>query len=348
MSTPTTSRIPTLDGWRGIAILLVLFDHIQVAFKGDYLAPWMQSGQHGVTIFFVLSGFLITSKLLEGPIDLRRFYIRRFFRLMPAAWAYLACLLLFDALCHQHYVSMPEVASCVFFYRNFRGFDLTVAAGHFWSLSLEEQFYLVWPCILALAGLRRSRRIATAIAFAAVVACAGWRFTHWNYYNRLWFNFQTQVRVDAILIGCLLAFAMSDARARKFIVRYAIWWTAPALVWLTWCLVTYHQLPPLSESLCIAALLCATVCHSESAFFRWLNARPLTALGTISYSIYIWQQFFLLDRNPTVTLVMLCAMPFFALASYHWLERPAMRFGNRLTSTSRATEPTADLALATT
>src|SRR5712675_1226648 len=94
----TSRRIPALDGWRGIAIALVLFDHIQFALLRHYARPWAQTGRHGVTIFFVLSGFLITTKLLEDPTDLKRFYIRRFFRLMPVAWAFLAALLLFDRL----------------------------------------------------------------------------------------------------------------------------------------------------------------------------------------------------------------------------------------------------------
>jgi peptidoglycan/LPS O-acetylase OafA/YrhL len=83
------NRIPTLDGWRGIAILLVLFEHIGLSWFGGYSQPWLLTGQHGVTIFFVLSGFLITTKLLVSPIDLKQFYIRRFFRLMPAARAVL-------------------------------------------------------------------------------------------------------------------------------------------------------------------------------------------------------------------------------------------------------------------
>jgi peptidoglycan/LPS O-acetylase OafA/YrhL len=88
------NRIPALDGWRGIAIAPVLIDHIEHAVLHRYALPWTQTGQHGVTIFFVLSGFLITTKLLEGPIDLRRFYMRRAFRLMPVAWTFLAAMLI--------------------------------------------------------------------------------------------------------------------------------------------------------------------------------------------------------------------------------------------------------------
>ena len=84
-----SSRIPTLDGWRDIAILLVLFNHVMNACVNNVSSPWLATGHHGVTLFSVLSGFLITANLIAGPIDLKLFYIRRFFRLMPVAWAYL-------------------------------------------------------------------------------------------------------------------------------------------------------------------------------------------------------------------------------------------------------------------
>jgi Acyltransferase family len=110
---PTSHHIPVLDGWRGIAIALVLFDHVQYALFNGYAHPWLQTGQHGVTIFFVLSGFLITTKLLEGPIDLKRFYIRRFFRLIPVAWIFLVVLLLFDRLTGLRLTTWQEIRSCL-------------------------------------------------------------------------------------------------------------------------------------------------------------------------------------------------------------------------------------------
>ena len=88
-------RIPTLDGWRGIAILLVLVTHLQISLLGHLYGSyhWMDLGQHGVNLFFVLSGYLITSRLLgENKINLKAFYLRRFFRLMPCAWTYLLTL----------------------------------------------------------------------------------------------------------------------------------------------------------------------------------------------------------------------------------------------------------------
>jgi peptidoglycan/LPS O-acetylase OafA/YrhL len=222
----TNRRIPTLDGWRGIAIMLVLFDHIQDSLLNRYLRPWTQTGQHGVTIFFVLSGFLITSKLLEGPINLKHFYLRRFFRLMPAAWAFLCALVLLDLLTGAHIVTLAGLSACVFFYRNFAQNVGSPVTGHFWSLSLEEQFYMVWPCVLLLAGARRCRWIAATGA----IACASYRWFFWAYYNHNLMNNQTQVRADAPLIGCLLALLLADDRIRAIITRWSKFCALPAFV----------------------------------------------------------------------------------------------------------------------
>jgi peptidoglycan/LPS O-acetylase OafA/YrhL len=118
METPASSlapaRIPSLDGWRGVAIALVLFDHLQYTILGTHLWPWAETGQHGVTIFFVLSGFLITTTLVKNSFDFKRFYIRRFFRLMPVAWFYLVFLAALDGIFQARLFSLKEISSCVF------------------------------------------------------------------------------------------------------------------------------------------------------------------------------------------------------------------------------------------
>jgi peptidoglycan/LPS O-acetylase OafA/YrhL len=322
---PLANRIPTLDGWRGIAIMLVLFDHIQDSLRYRYWQPWTQTGQHGVTIFFVLSGFLITSKLLEGPIDIRRFYMRRFFRLMPAAWTYLATLLLIDWAFRFHLTSIAGIQASLFFYRNFSGNGGSGVTGHFWSLSLEEQFYLVWPCILLLAGMRRCRWIAAIGA----LACAGYRWLSWAHYDHNVINGQSQVRADALLVGCLLAMLLLDPRIRSAIGRWSKFCALPAFAVLLFCIARFQWLPPLYECLSIACLIAATTLHPGSVFARLLSFSPLAWLGTISYSLYLWQELFM----PFRSLWALCfAMPLFVLASYYLIERPSTRLGHRLTN----------------
>ena len=323
------NRIPTLDGWRGIAILLVMFDHTQRALTGGYLHPWLVTGQHGVTVFFVLSGFLITTKLLEGPIDLRSFYTRRFFRLIPVAWAYLIAVWLFGRLYGVNCFSFQDVASCVFFFRNLViNPHLSIFTIHFWSLSMEEQFYIVWPCILLLAGARK----AGAVAGAGALACAVFRFTHWSHYNRMSFAFETQVRVDALLIGCLLGLSLHNPAIRRAAVKWSKVCALPAFCVLLACIAAFQWLPPLVECIAIAALIAASTLHPDSLFARPLSLRPLAWLGTVSYSLYVWQQFFFITRSHSATIAMMCVMPLFALGSYYFIERPATRFGRRLTS----------------
>jgi peptidoglycan/LPS O-acetylase OafA/YrhL len=320
-------RIPTLDGWRGIAILLVLFDHFQDSLMGHYARPWTQTGQHGVTIFFVLSGFLITSKLLQGPINLKRFYIGRFFRLMPAAWTYLAVLLLLDRLTGAHFTSMAGVRACVFFYRNFAACADSAVTGHFWSLSLEEQFYLVWPCVLLFAGVTRCRWIAAL----AAIACAAYRWLFWAHYDHNLLNGQSQVRADALLVGCLLALLFADPRILAVIARWSRLCAFPACACLVFCIARFQWLPPLYESVSIAALIAFTVLHPTTWMARPLSSRLLAWLGLVSYSLYLWQELFTLFHSPIALFIV---MPLAALASYYWIERPFIRFGNWLTGAS--------------
>ena len=324
-----SDRIPTLDGWRGIAILMVLFDHFQVSLFGYCPIPWLQTGQHGVTIFFVLSGFLITSKLIEGPIDLKQFYIRRLFRLLPAAWAYLAFLLLLDRLTMIHATPLSDIRACVLFYRNYYHSPTAIHfAGHFWSLSLEEQFYLLWPWVLVLAGAWRSRWIA----IAGAAGCAIYRWIHWSYYANIPFaNYQSQVRADALLVGCALALLLSEPSTRERAERYSSMFVVPSLALLVFCIARFHSLPPLCEGVAIAGLILASTLNSRLLVARTLSIVPLAWLGIVSYSIYLWQQLFIqLGSGTSRVLSLLVALPVFSLASFYFIEKPGIRLGRWL------------------
>lgn len=318
-------RIPALDGWRGIAIILVLVDHVQSALTGGYVKPWLQTGQHGVTIFFVLSGYLITSKLLERPINLKRFYTRRFFRLMPVAWLYLLTLSLLTLLTRIRFTSFEEVRACALFYRNFS--HIQGAAGHFWSLSLEEQFYIVWPCALLIFGVRRCRWFA----IGGAISVASYRWLNWAHYNHIVVNSQTQVRADALLVGCLLAITLQDQNNRETYYRWIQYAVIPSLVVLCYCFARYHWLVPLYENLAIAVLIAASLSPC-CIITRFLTLRILTFLGLISYSVYVWQEVFTAWHGPLGIFMLSVAMPLFSLGSYYCVERPCTRLGQRIAS----------------
>jgi peptidoglycan/LPS O-acetylase OafA/YrhL len=271
----------------------------------------------------VLSGYLITPKLLEGR-NLKRFYLRRLFRLMPAAWVYLAAVLLFGRLARVSLLSTRDLHASLFFYRNFTGGATGLATAHFWSLSLEEQFYLAWPCILLMAGFRRSRWIAVAGA----ITCAAWRWVHWAHYNNQALCVQTQVRADALLIGCLLAFLLHDPATRSFAQQWSRVWFVPAFAALLFAIAKFPWMPPFYESVAIAGLIAASVLHPRSFLARPLDFRPLTWLGTISYSLYLWQQIFM--RPGADALLIAFLLPLLALGSFYCIERPMIELGRRL------------------
>jgi peptidoglycan/LPS O-acetylase OafA/YrhL len=323
-------RIPTLDGWRGIAIALVLFDHVQGPLHGAYFMPWTQTGRHGVTIFFVLSGFLITTGLIAEPISLKRFYVRRFFRLMPSAWIYLAAVALLNSLSKTPLTSWIEIKSCVLFYRNY--YPDGGLGWHFWSLSIEEQFYLCWPLLLLLAGRSRLRWI-TAIGAASIAA---FRILNWRTYQGVSFWDRTEVRADALLIGCLLALLLSEERTRDRVVRWSRLAAAPAAIGFFVDFSIFPSLQPLSESVCIAILLTVTMFNPDARLSRLLSWKPLAQLGLISYSLYVWQELFMwFHQMPQIFAVSVgILLPLFAITSYYLLERPLTNLGRRLTQPS--------------
>jgi peptidoglycan/LPS O-acetylase OafA/YrhL len=322
------NRIPTLDGWRGIAILLVIVAHVQVFLLGHTFQgyAWLNFGQHGVSIFFVLSGYLITTLLLEeDKIDLKRFYLRRFFRLMPCAWAYLAFVGILASVRHVHIIG-SDTWSCLFFFRNYYPAVETqsnLLTTHFWSLSLEEQFYLTWPPLLVFVGRKWGLR---AVAGSAV-GCAVFRLIYWNSYARPGFGMRSEVRVDALLVGCGLAFLLKRDAVRAWIIQYgaAVFWICvPIFVWHVY---RYQALIPLSESILIATMIACTSVHPGSVPGRVLEWQHLKFTGMMSYSFYVWQQLFLRHSWGPFGILLLGAV---GIGSWLLIEQPCIRLGRRL------------------
>lgn len=330
------NRIPTLDGWRGIAILLVLVTHLQISLLGRLYHgyPWMNLGQHGVGLFFVLSGYLITSLLLrEDKIDLPAFYMRRFFRLMPVAWLYLLVLAVAGLVAGQTFVG-NDAWACLGFFRNYFPAHETAQnfrTGHFWSLSLEEQFYLLWPPILALA----ERKWALGIAGAAAIACAVFRFLHWQAYNQVFLAQRSTVRFDALLVGCIFALLLQSQPVRAWFQQHGTWLFWVLLPVLLWHIDRYQMLIPLSESVTMAVMMVSTSLSPASFVGRVLEYRHLKFLGVISYSLYVWQQAVLFIPLPRMGALLL---PLVGIMSYGMIERPCIAFGRRAVERFRHAE----------
>jgi peptidoglycan/LPS O-acetylase OafA/YrhL len=337
-------HLPQLDGFRGLAVLMVVVGHwfhygIR---KGILQGLGIVLEDLGVFLFFVLSGFLITSLLLRertdsGGISLRKFYIRRALRLGPALLLFLAAVVMLMSV--RAIIDIPryEVVASLFYGRNFFGKSNSLA--HLWSLSLEEQFYLCWPLLFSVLPLRRS--FSTIAVITGVIAI--WRGVamHFHllesnagvYYMRPYFRF------DSILIGACLALAVVSNEKYFEWVRTAARNIPAVLLWVL--LLTWSAMVSLSnpvyltvQSIVIVMLLAQIIAGASAssvALFEW---PVLTYLGKISYSLYLWQQLFLVTKEPSWGALrqfpMNLAIPLaLSVVSFHFIEAPALRLKER-------------------
>lgn len=336
-------RIPTLDGWRAVAIAAVTIHHLVWVFYTDaagFRTNPARYGAFGVDIFFGLSGLLITKLLLEerqasGEFNLRGFYLRRIFRILPPYFAFLA-------VCTGAGLmrSSWEVLGSVFLFRNYLPDNLAgPATQHLWSLAVEEHFYLLWPAVLFLLKPARAR----TAAFLMAIGVALWRLVESQMTPRTlpWLldHFRTDLRLDALLWGCVFAFLLIDAKERAKLTEQLRWpaWTFVAAVWLM-SVYFYSTLTSVLVACAAPILLLGTLTHPRWLLSRVLESAPFVWLGRISYSLYLWQLLFLVPGwdhpahwwNTWPLNVPACFAA--AAASYYWIEKPFIRLGRRLAS----------------
>jgi peptidoglycan/LPS O-acetylase OafA/YrhL len=367
--------IPTLDGWRALAIIAVICFHGRFVFfpHPSLVRSVSDYGYLGVDAFFAISGFLISNLLIREyaasqSISLKSFYIRRCFRIIPPYMAALAGIFM-AAWLGLIQLERWEIPSCLLFLRNYEptaappggpydpyGF-YTV---HFWSLSLEEHFYLIWAPLLALLKPRRAVRAALILAFAVLL----WRSVdgHYRIMQTLMpmteMGTRTDSRLDALLWGCMAALSFPYIK-RIFTHRFWSWAWIPLALYLV--VLQRYRLPLLHLQLALLfpCLLMSTVLFPRNAL-GWLLELPFMRwIGTLSYSIYLWQQLFLqpprglnslermsgfyrLQQFPwNIVCILICAS-----ASHYLLERPMMRLGRRLSRSWTSVRPiTPDRAL---
>jgi peptidoglycan/LPS O-acetylase OafA/YrhL len=339
MTHPPTNRLaghlPTLDGWRGVAVLMVVACHA----AGAGHPVWRPFGGAGVSLFFALSGFLICNRLLAeheraGRISLGGFYIRRAFRILPPALAFLAALAVLGA------AAPGELGACLLFARNYY-FPGGWYTGHYWSLAVEEHFYLFFPVLLAWAGPRRALPAALGLAAALL----GWRVLdlHWAWLftrtNVVPQYYRTDCRLPDLLLGAVTALLAARAPAR--LVGAA---AAAGAVVLAARLANL-PVPWTLQSALLPWLLLWTVLRPDGLPGRALGWAPLAWLGRMSYSVYLWQQLFFLHHTgaPVPLLKPLQEGPWNVLgllacatASHYLLERPLTRLGRALAERRRA------------
>lgn len=330
--------IPALDGLRAVAITLVFLFHRSAHFPGGWI---------GVDIFFVLSGYLITTLLLQeyehtGSVDLGSFYARRACRLLPALTivviAAVGMAVWFDTRPLQ--TEWDAVAALFYFvdYRYaFGGYSITSLV-HVWSLSVEEQFYFIWPPLLLIL-LPRGKRFVLRSTLMMITIIVIWReyliLTSPSAFYRTYFSFDT--RADELLVGCALALWRPQYQTVERIRH--IW---PGVVLLFAAVVMLFNLRTRSLQLTeaigfplisiAAAYTIAVLTTADTWLSRLLCCPPLVALGRISYGFYLWHWVIIFQgKNLHINEIWLVFVVSAAAAavSYVAIERPFLSLGRR-------------------
>jgi peptidoglycan/LPS O-acetylase OafA/YrhL len=326
-----TTRIPSLDGLRAFSILAVCVCHFAMS-PGFPVQPnwWTFIYAHcGVRLFFVISGFLITSLLMQerektGAVDLKQFYLRRACRILPATYVYVAVV----AVIYYQSLSGTDLILAVTYLSSY-SVHIPWVLGHLWSLSVEEHFYLIWPIAMA-------RRVMSArtLAITAVIAAPVFRYAlvkHGSYLGSM--QFFPSV-ADALAAGCLLALYQLQLQKhrsffawRGFPLIWALTLSIPVLFHYSY-LLRFWPLPQLVQVSALSAFnLGAALCiqNAITARPRVLNTPIMIWIGSLSYSLYLWQMPFTNPDTPSwattfpqnLGLTLLAAM-----ASYYIIEQP--------------------------
>lgn len=350
------AQIPSLDGMRALSIGLVILAHAATT----HGAPaWLDRpmftslGNVGVRFFFLISGFLITTLLLRdadrhGQIRLKTFYVRRAYRILPAVLVYIAVMwalylagvidLRFRVQSHETVASaIPDLLHALTFTANYQH-DYNWYYNHLWSLSVEEQFYILWPLALVALGWTRAVPVACVILVLSPLLRLAMHLTNWG--PEIALSREFQAVADALATGCLSALLFNRLSEQRWFMRLV---GTPAVPIAGLCIaVGYgsafvyrpaaYVFGQTIANMGIALLLQHVVRFPDSWFGRLMNWRVLTKIGVMSYSLYLWQEPFLYFQSTAwvtgfpVNIVLLSLA---AWASYRFVEQPFLRLKER-------------------
>jgi len=351
-----TRNIPSLDGMRAISILLVIIAHSAQNFSRWIKIPlgsYLLFAHTGVSVFFVISGFLITSLLLKelhatGTIGLKRFYLRRAFRIFPPFYFYLGIIFVL-ALAGVFRTPLLAFFFAAIYTSNYYlgpGGDF-VGLQHIWSLSVEEQFYLLWPAALLLLGKRKAIYLAGFLILISPWSRLVTYFVlapeHRAVVDRMFHS-----SIDTIMFGCLLALFWQNDRFHRLLRIGTNSWSMAGAVFFLFLVDplldmrfrgSYSLLIGMTlEGISICLITVYVVKRPETLPGRVLNTPILRHIGVISYSLYLWQniltgeagQYFPLD----LVAILACAE-----LSYWAVERPSLRLRDRLRKRTSSDPP---------
>ena len=333
-------RVPSLDGLRAISIVLVIFSHAVGTQGFPITVTHVATAELGVRVFFIISGYLISLLLFaeqerHGQISLLKFYYRRGFRIFPAFYTMIAIIALLAAL-DVLVLGRNDVLFAVTYTTNYH-YPRSWNLGHLWSLAVEEQFYLLWPATLLLVGRRRGLWAAAIfVGLSPLIRIATLR----GYLPQPELIGETfQTIGDSIAVGCLLAGLRHRLDASIWYKRFT---SSPAFLLVPGIVVASlwaFRMPTIdyavaqpASNIAIALIIHWAVMNHDGVVGRILNFRPVVFVGTLSYSLYLWQQLFI-NRHSTA---LYCRFPFnigcaFAVgaASFYFIEQPMLRLRER-------------------
>ena len=293
-----SAYIPELDGLRALSILIVMLGH-----SGYLLFP----AGLGVTIFFVISGYLICGMLLReneigGFIDVKAFYVRRILRLYPELLTYLSILLIICEIIGWNFHWIQIVAGVFYFTNYLQIYDNTYTSISFitrplWSLAVEEHFYLIFPFVIVIT--KGKVKTVFFILLATIIATGALRLALLDFWHAPpnYFDFATESRIDAVCGGCLLACIPASADFEKVLreFRQHGWWLllgAVALIIMTLTIRTAHfrdswrfSLQTVGSTLLLGSIVWG---NQLEPVRRLLRLPPLVWIGRLSYATYLY------------------------------------------------------------
>ncbi|MEC0133481.1 MULTISPECIES: acyltransferase family protein [Paenibacillus] len=347
--------MPGIDGLRAFSVLAVIAYHLNL--------KWAGGGLLGVGIFFVISGYLITDQIINQwerhrRLDLLDFWIRRARRLLPATIVMLIVVTLWLLIIDPTRLNglTGDFMSSLFYVNNwwlifhdvsyFESFGPPSPIGHLWSLSIEEQFYILWPLLLVL-GLkiipRRGKLIAWILACAAVSALAMAMFyVPGTDPSRVYYG--TDTRIFALLVGAALAVAWPSQKLKNTVTeRSRYMFDIIGALGLLVLMVLVYRINEFDESLyrggfliisIITAVVIAVLAHPASSLGRKIGCKPLRWIGVRSYSLYLWHYPVIIltspngnpDESGVLRMILQLAGSFLLAAlSYKYVEEPLRR-----------------------
>jgi peptidoglycan/LPS O-acetylase OafA/YrhL len=353
-------------------VLLVVLTHSFLIGVTTHIAVvdnFLSGGFLGVNIFFVLSGFLITALLLRehadrGRVRFGKFYAGRALRLLPALYVLLAAHVIYVAVTNPFPFEneLVSVRAAFFYYYNWQVvWNLLKTApdlGHLWSLSIEEQFYVVWPAVLILfLGLRHRAKTVVGVLIAVIVLIAVNRALLWQHTDWRALLNRTDTQADGLFVGALLAVLWVRRRTpTRGLIPVA--WIAFGVVVLSVEFVRgdgsfYFDGGSTLFAAAIAAVILATL-ETNWPVNRLLCLAPLRAVGRVSYGLYLWHYpiFRVVARYgarwpfPVPAVVGFTAAGTATVLSWVLVEQPALRWKHRLQARPPPSEPASPSRLA--